>query len=106
MKDFSFDTAILRDNLMWMNISIVKNLIIASTNEGKIKEFRRFFAQLPLSLIGQPKELQVEETGMSWAELDEDFESKVEEDYQRNKKQRVARSKKKKKKYLVLHPKN
>ena len=45
------------------------------------------------------KTTYVEETGMSWAEIDEDFESRVEEDYQMNKRQRVARSKKKKKKH-------
>lgn len=51
------------------------------------------------------KVMQVEETGMSWAELDEEFESKVEEDYQRNKRQKVARSKKKKKHKKKKHTK-
>ncbi len=46
----------------------MKTLIIASSNEGKIAEFRRFLASFPLHLLGQPKGFQVDETGKSFSE--------------------------------------
>ena len=38
-------------------------LIIASSNEGKIREFRKLFIDLPFNLLPQPAGFVVEETG-------------------------------------------
>ncbi len=46
----------------------MKNLIIASTNKGKIKEFTEFFSEFPFNVIGQPEDLEIEETGTTFAE--------------------------------------
>ena len=43
-------------------------LIIASGNTGKIREFRQLLAHLPLSVQPQPECLEVEETGLTFAE--------------------------------------
>ncbi len=53
-----------------MNLSLDKGssqrLVIASTNQGKVKEFQRLFSKYPLFIIAQPEGLQVEETGQSF----------------------------------------
>ncbi len=50
-----------------MNLSLKKNsfrtLVIASTNEGKVQEFKKLLSSYPLLVIGQPDTLEVEETG-------------------------------------------
>ena len=46
----------------------MKTLIIASTNKGKVEEFKRFLSGFPLDLVSQPEGLQVEETGKSFSE--------------------------------------
>ena len=55
-----------------MNLSLKKNsfqtLVIASTNEGKIQEFKRLLSSYPLLVIAQPGGLEVEETGNSFVE--------------------------------------
>ncbi|AAP99357.1 MULTISPECIES: RdgB/HAM1 family non-canonical purine NTP pyrophosphatase [Prochlorococcus] len=43
-------------------------LIIASNNDGKIEEFIQLLSGIPLVVMGQPKHLEVEETGVSFAE--------------------------------------
>jgi XTP/dITP diphosphohydrolase len=43
-------------------------LVIASGNAGKIREFAALLADLPLEIRSQPQELEVEETGSSFAE--------------------------------------
>ncbi len=43
-------------------------LIIASTNKGKINEFKKFLSEFPVIVIGQPKELVVDETGSTFVE--------------------------------------
>ncbi len=43
-------------------------LIIASNNDGKISEFNQFLSDFPLTILGQPKELDVQETGSTFAE--------------------------------------
>ncbi len=48
--------------------SIEKTLVIASGNAGKIKEFRQFLVNFPLNIINQPKELNIYETGKTFAE--------------------------------------
>lgn len=47
---------------------IFNKLVIASTNLGKIKEFESLLAHLPLDISAQPLNLNVEETGASFAE--------------------------------------
>jgi XTP/dITP diphosphohydrolase len=53
-----------------MNLSLEKNafrtLVIASTNKGKVQEFKRLLSNYPLEVIGQPGGLEVEETGKSF----------------------------------------
>ena len=53
-----------------MNLSLQKNsfhtLVIASTNEGKVQEFKRLLSNYPLLVIAQPAGLEVEETGKSF----------------------------------------
>ncbi len=53
-----------------MNLSLKKNafrtLVIASTNKGKVQEFKRLLSNYPLEVIGQPGELEVEETGKNF----------------------------------------
>ena len=44
------------------------NLIIATTNQGKIKEFQELFLPFPLNIIPQPRNLYIEETGNTFAE--------------------------------------
>ena len=43
-------------------------LVIASGNAGKIREFAALLAELPLQIRPQPEGLEVEETGMTFAE--------------------------------------
>ena len=53
-----------------MNLSLKKNsfrtLVIASTNKGKVQEFKRLLSNYPLEVIGQPGGLEVEENGKSF----------------------------------------
>ncbi len=43
-------------------------LVIASSNEGKIKEFRRLLEDMPFNLLNQPVGFEVEETGKNFKE--------------------------------------
>ncbi|MFL0777423.1 MAG: non-canonical purine NTP pyrophosphatase, partial [Prochlorococcus sp.] len=43
-------------------------MVIASGNAGKIREFTNLLAHLPLDIKPQPTDLNVEETGSSFAE--------------------------------------
>ncbi len=43
-------------------------LVLASTNEGKINEFRQFLSHFELTLQAQPKGVFVDETGQTFAE--------------------------------------
>lgn len=43
-------------------------LLIASTNAGKIREFRQLLAGMGLEIAAQPGDLEVEETGATFAE--------------------------------------
>ena len=43
-------------------------LVIASTNAGKIREFRQLLAGMGLEIDAQPGDLEVEETGATFAE--------------------------------------
>jgi len=45
-----------------------RDLVIASGNAGKIREFTALLADLPLEIRSQPQGLEVEETGSSFAE--------------------------------------
>lgn len=47
---------------------IFNKLVIASTNLGKKREFESLLAHLPLDISAQPLNLNVEETGASFAE--------------------------------------
>ncbi len=44
------------------------NLVIATSNRGKIREFRKLLACLPFNVIAQPELLNIEETGLTFAE--------------------------------------
>ena len=43
-------------------------LVIASSNLGKIKEFRQLLSPFPLTILGQPEKIHVEETGQTFAD--------------------------------------
>ena len=43
-------------------------LVIASSNEGKIKEFKKLLEDLPVNLLNQPFGFEVEETGKTFIE--------------------------------------
>ena len=43
-------------------------LVVASGNEGKIKEFRRLLEDMPFNLLNQPVGFEVEETGKNFKE--------------------------------------
>tara|TARA_Y100001968_G_scaffold97874_1_gene87845 strand:- start:469 stop:1068 length:600 start_codon:yes stop_codon:yes gene_type:complete len=43
-------------------------LVIASTNEGKIREFRKLFYDFPFDVLTQPVGFEVEETGKTFKE--------------------------------------
>ena len=45
-----------------------RTLVIASGNAGKVREFRELLQQLPLELKPQPDGMEVEETGLTFAE--------------------------------------
>ena len=45
-----------------------RTLVIASGNAGKVREFRELLQQLPLELLPQPDGMEVEETGLTFAE--------------------------------------
>ena len=45
-----------------------RNLVIASSNMGKINEFKNFFSSLPLNLISQADGLDINETGQTFAQ--------------------------------------
>ena len=45
-----------------------RTLVIASGNAGKVREFRELLQQLPLELQPQPEGMEVEETGLTFAE--------------------------------------
>ena len=47
---------------------IFNKLIIASANAGKLREFESLLAHLPLDISAQPLNLNVEETGATFAE--------------------------------------
>jgi XTP/dITP diphosphohydrolase len=44
------------------------DLVIASGNAGKVREFAALLAELPLQVLPQPEGLEVEETGSTFAE--------------------------------------
>jgi XTP/dITP diphosphohydrolase len=46
----------------------ITRLVIASTNPGKIREFRQLLSGLPLEIEAQPEGLEVEETGTTFTE--------------------------------------
>ena len=43
-------------------------LVIASSNEGKFREYNQLLSKLPVDLIRQPEGIEVEETGKTFAE--------------------------------------
>ena len=45
-----------------------RTLVIASGNAGKVREFRELLQQLPLELQPQPEGMEVDETGLTFAE--------------------------------------
>ena len=45
-----------------------RTLVIASGNAGKIREFGRLLANLPITVESQPDGLEVDETGTTFAE--------------------------------------
>ena len=53
---------------MKLGEQINKQLVIASSNEGKIREFSYYLAHLPVQIIAQPESFMVEETGENFAE--------------------------------------
>jgi len=46
----------------------ISRLVIASTNAGKVREFRRLLTGMGLEIEAQPEDLEVEETGATFAE--------------------------------------
>ena len=47
---------------------IFDRLVIATGNAGKLQEFQRLLAQLPLAVLPQPAAFEVEETGQTFVE--------------------------------------
>ena len=43
--------------LLWFKALTMKKLVLASSNEGKIREIRRVLAPLELEVIPQPKDV-------------------------------------------------
>ncbi len=48
--------------------SVCRSLVIASGNQGKLREFKQLLNHLPVDLWPQPEELRVEETGNTFAQ--------------------------------------
>ena len=48
--------------------SSISKLLIASGNLGKVKEFRELLSPLPIKVISQPDDLNVDETGQSFSD--------------------------------------
>ena len=46
----------------------LQKLVIASGNAGKVKEFRDYLADLGVTLVAKPEEIDVEETGVTFIE--------------------------------------
>ena len=46
----------------------LQKLVIASGNAGKIKEFRSYLADLGVTLVAKPDDIDVEETGLTFIE--------------------------------------
>ncbi len=53
---------------MHLEKQVKRDLVLASSNSGKIIEFNNLLAHIPINLIAQPKNLVVEETGKTFAE--------------------------------------
>lgn len=51
-----------------MSFKTSRTLVIASGNAGKIREFGRLLANLPITVESQPDGLEVDETGTTFAE--------------------------------------
>ena len=47
--------------------AVARPLVIASGNPGKVREFAALLAELPLEVLPQPPDLEVEETGTTFA---------------------------------------
>ncbi len=45
-----------------------KRIVLASRNLGKFKEFKEFFCKFSVDLIAQPEEIDVQETGSTFAD--------------------------------------
>ncbi len=46
----------------------IPRVVIASGNLGKVSEFRKLLSELPVMIIPQPDDIQIEETGRSFVE--------------------------------------
>tara|TARA_B100000700_G_scaffold330880_2_gene459707 strand:+ start:358 stop:978 length:621 start_codon:yes stop_codon:yes gene_type:complete len=44
------------------------NLVLATGNKGKLKEFSSYFSEFPINIMTQPENLNIEETGNSFVE--------------------------------------
>ena len=59
---------ISRENMNIRSQLSIPKLVIASANLGKVEEFQELLACLPFSVISQPKGIQVQEDGKTFAE--------------------------------------
>ena len=44
------------------------SLVVASSNSGKVDEFRQLLFDFPITLLSQPEDFQIEETGKTFSE--------------------------------------
>jgi len=58
----------MSDILMQLQTTQLQKLVIASGNAGKIKEFRAYLADLGVTLVAKPDNIDVEETGATFIE--------------------------------------
>ena len=58
----------MSDMSMQLQTTQLQKLVIASGNTGKIKEFRAYLADLGVTLVAKPDNIDVEETGLTFIE--------------------------------------
>jgi len=50
------------------DLTCSRKVLIASNNRGKINEFEKFFSKYSLEIVPQPKELNIDENGMTFVD--------------------------------------
>ena len=58
-------------------VTTAATLVIASGNAGKLREFTQLLAGLDRQIEAMPEELEVEETGSTFAEMDKELKGRL-----------------------------